>query len=251
MVTTPPSQNSPWPLALRATYGLAAVVLAGGLVTLLVPNLLTGPAVMNGSAKGTALAMIAVGMPIAVVAALRTRRTGSPVAHAVWLGASAYLVYNSVALCFGTPFNGAFLLYTTGLGLAILVTALLVRAYAPASFGGWTSRRLERAIGVFLVVVTTLNALVWLKVVVPALGAPSDATFLEGSGLITNPFYVQDLAWWIPAFIAAGIGLWRGHPFARLIAGAAVVDFSIESATIAIDQFWGHQSDPASTVATL
>lgn len=30
-----------------------------------------------------------------------------------------------------------------------------------------------------------------------------------------------------------------------------MIDFAIESATVAIDQFWGHQSDPASTVATL
>lgn len=43
-------------------------------------------------------------------------------------------------------------------------------------------------------VVVTLNMVAWLSAIVPALFSKTPADLLAGTGLTTNPVYVQDLA---------------------------------------------------------
>src|ERR1700726_1974278 len=76
---------------------LAVAATVAGVATFFVPNLLRGPAVMNGSARGTALVIFAVAVPTLTIAMLATSR-GSLRGLIVWLGAAAYLLYNSLVL---------------------------------------------------------------------------------------------------------------------------------------------------------
>ena len=90
----------------RATYLvsglLAAASAAGAAATFFVPGVLRGPAVMNGSARGTALVMLVVGVPALLLSTYFAAR-GSQRARIVWLGTIGYFVYNAVMFVLGTP----------------------------------------------------------------------------------------------------------------------------------------------------
>jgi hypothetical protein len=59
---------------------------------------------MNGSARGTALAVLFVAVPFLVVAIFRVSR-GAVCPVISWLGATAFLLYNAVLFLFATPFR--------------------------------------------------------------------------------------------------------------------------------------------------
>ena len=105
-----------WPIL--ATAALSA--LAGGL-TFLLPDLLTGPAVTNGNARGTGLMVVALAVPTLLIGALAWSG-GAWQGPVVVLGALAYLVYNDFAFLFATPFNRLFLLWVATLAVTILST---------------------------------------------------------------------------------------------------------------------------------
>ena len=188
----------PSPAAHGLSVALALVVASAAGLTLIVPDVLHGPAAMNGSARGTAAVMLVAGVPVLLAGQLATRRRiarGVP----VWLGAVAYLLYNAFMLIFGTPFNALFLLYVASLSLALwtLVAALHV-LNVPGLISGSGPAAPRRAIAVFAGAVAVLNAAAWLRGIVPALAEGADPTVLQGTGLTTIPTYVQDLAVWLP-----------------------------------------------------
>ena len=225
--------------ALVAVSGFSAVA------TLLWPGLLTGPAVMNGSAKGTALVVLLAGVPLLGWALWRG--VDDDAALAAGLGASAYLLYNAVMFAFGTPFNHAFLGYVAMLGLAAWTTGLLL---AEAWRRSVRTSRSHRGAADWILVVVALNALAWLARVVPAVLGSRPLSVVDGTGLATNPVFVQDLALWLPALGWLAWRLRAGDARAVLPAAGALTYWVLEAAGVAVDQWWGHQADPSSTVAS-
>ncbi len=112
------------PYVLSALAAVAATVAAAG--SFLFPSLLTGAAVATGNMRGTALAVLLVGLPVLVTAMVHSAR-GSARALVIWLGTLAYLLYQAVLFCFAVPLNNLFLAYVAYLGLCLwsLVTVLL------------------------------------------------------------------------------------------------------------------------------
>lgn len=229
---------------------LAAVAAAAAAATLLVPGVLRGPAVMNGSARGTALVVLlvaAVVLPASMAAAAR----GSVRAVVVWLAAVAYLLYNAVLFLLATPFNRLFLLYTTMFALAFWSAAtVLHRIDVPAFATRFGPGLPARALAAYLGAVAALNALAWLVQVVPAVLSGGTPASLAGTGLTTVPTYVQDLSFWIPLTVVAAVWLWRRQAWGLVIGGALLTYSVIESVGVAVDQAFGHAADPASPVAS-
>ena len=64
------------------------------LATFLIAGVLRGTAVMNGSARGTSLVVLLIGVPLLASSMLAASR-GSAGAALTWLGAAAFLLYNS------------------------------------------------------------------------------------------------------------------------------------------------------------
>ena len=235
----------------RRTRGLCAavalLVVVAAVPTFFVDGILNGTPVMNGSARGTALTMFALALPVLAVGLVTSTR-GSVRGRAALIGALGYLTYNATLLVYATPFNELFLAYVALLGLSLwsLVSALLDPL--PLLVPG--SRLPARGIAVFILTVVALNALAWLRFVVPDLGEnPPD--FLDGTGLTTNPIYVQDLAVWLPALAIVAVLLWQRRPAGVFLAGAGLFFWMIEAIGVAVDQWFGHRADPASDVATL
>lgn len=242
-----PGRAAAYPLS----WLLAVVTVAATVPTILLPDLLYGPAVMNGSARGTALVMLVGGVPVLVSSMLAARR-GSTRGIVIWLGALAYLAYNGVMLLLGTPFNALFLLYDAVLGLAIWAAITLLHRIDVVGVAARYSAGVRvRPVAVLIWVIVALNTLVWLRGLLPGLVADGKPAFLEGTGLTTFPTYVQDFAFWLPLFTVAAWWLWHRHAWGLLLAPALMTYFVLEAVGVAVDQVWGHAADPASSVVAL
>lgn len=104
---------------------LAGVSAIAAALTLFAPGVLRGVPVMNGSARGTALVVLTVGVPILVVSMSRVS-LGAFRSVIAWLGAAGFLQYNAVMFLIATPFNSVFPLY-----VAIVCARILDAGAAP------------------------------------------------------------------------------------------------------------------------
>ncbi|HTQ89815.1 MAG TPA: hypothetical protein VMK84_10020 [Streptosporangiaceae bacterium] len=229
---------------------LAVTAAAGSLLTFTVPAVLRGTAVMNGSARGTALVVLLAGVPALACSMLLAAR-GSAAAVITWLGSAGFLLYNSLMFAFATPANRLFPLYLAMLALAAWSAGTLLWQADVAAFGAlFPARTPVRGIAVYMWTAVALNAVAWLTRIIPAVVGGGAPAYLRGTGLPVNVVYVQDLALWLPLLAVAAAWLWQRRPWGYLLAGAGLVMWALESASIAVDQWYGHAADPASPVAS-
>lgn len=223
--------------------GLAVATAAAAGPSLFFPELLGGTAVMTGNLRGTALVMLAVALPL-LVAGMRRTAHNSARWLVVWLGAAAYLTYQGVMLLFATPYNALFLPYVAVLSLGIWTLVTLLSTVQLHGFAARTDPRMPvRFIAGVTLTFALLNATAWLARILPTTTAEDPASVLDGSGLLTNPVWVQDLAFWIPAAVVAATWMWRRRPRGVLLTGAVLVLFTVECISIASDQWWGARAD--------
>lgn len=233
-------------LRMSALLGVVSALAAAG--TLFIPDVLSGPAVMNGSARGTALVVLLAAVPILAGSVLAARR-GSTRGLAVWLGVAAYLAYNGVMFCLATPFNRLFPLYVAMLSLSIFLLAGLAvhaaevgRHLSDGRGPGW--------VAVYIWVVVALNSLLWLRGVASAVVADEPTSFLDGTGLTTNPVYVQDLAFWLPVMAWLAYSLVTAPRDRLVLVAGGLVFWVIEGLGVAVDQWMGYRADPTTVWAT-
>lgn len=225
------------------TVGLAVATLAAAVPSLFFPHLLSGTDVLTGNLRGTALVMLVLGLPLLAAGAVRTARNSARWL-VVWMGATAYLTYQGVMLLFATPYNTLFLAYVAVLGFGIWTSVALITRAMPHGFAARVDHRMPtRFVAGTLVAFAVLNAVGWLARIVPTIGSDDPASVLDGSGLLTSPGWVQDLAFWIPASIVAGVLMWRGRHSGLLLSGAMLLFFLVESISVASDQWWGVRAD--------
>ncbi|MCU1574660.1 MAG: hypothetical protein JWO93_2742 [Micrococcaceae bacterium] len=239
------------PAAYRLSGALAIVALVASTASFLIPDILGGPPVAQGNLRGTALVIMVLAVP-AVVAAMFFTRRDSARALVVWLGALAYIIYQSVLFLFATPFNRLFLIYVAMLSLAFWSIAVIVRKVDIAAFRSRFDRLLPvRGIAVYVAVLAVLNTVVWLRTVIPAVLSEQPASFLEGSGVTTNPVFVQDLAIWLPVLVCGAWWLWNRQPLGELVVGAMLVMLVLEAIGVATDQWFGASADPGTPFASM
>ncbi|MGS0688090.1 hypothetical protein ACVBEQ_23520 [Nakamurella sp. GG22] len=228
---------------------LLVVCIAAGL-TYFWDGLLTGPAAMNGSARGTALVLLVLTAPVLAVSMAVAAR-GSARAVIVWLGALGTIVYNAQMLLYGTPFNQLFLLYVAMLGLSLWSVGTLLAGGTVGRLATRMSAAMPvRPLAVYVWVIAGLNALLWLRTIVPAILDERPSSVVDGTGIATNPVFVQDLAIWLPLAVIAGIWFWRGRDLGFVVVGGLLAMWVLEGVTVAVDQWFGAAADPASTVVS-
>jgi len=239
----------------RSTYwlsgALAVVTAAAAAATFFIPGVLRGPAVMNGSARGTALVVLVVAIP-ALLFSMRASAAGSVRALIVWIGAIAYIAYQAVLFIFETPFNQLFLLYLAMFSLSFWSVFTILRQLDLGSLRARFSPKLPvRRLATYALIIVVLNALAWLQNVVPGVLSSAPPSWLDGTGTSTNAIYVQDLAFWLPLTAVAAVLLWRRRPWGYLVIGSILTYWVIESVGVAVDQWFGHAADPSSTVVSV
>ena len=226
---------------------LAVVAAAASAAMWFLPELLNGEPAMDGSARGTALVVLVVGVPLLAGSMWATSR-GAARAMFVWAGSVAFLLYQAVLYALATPFNALFLLYEAMLALAIWSAVTLISQVGVRRLPELFDERTPvRSMAGFLWVAVGLNAMAWLAAIVPALGEAESPAFLEGTGLTTNPIYVQDLAVWLPLMAVAAWWLYHRDGRGLLLGGAMLIAWVLEPLTIAVDQWVGVAADPTAT----
>jgi hypothetical protein len=239
------------PLPYAMSGALAVAATASAAFSFFLPSVLTGAQVGNGNLRGTALVVLLLGAPTLLTAMVATRR-GSTRWLVVWLGTLGYLLYQAVLVCFATPLNSLFLCYVAYLGLAVWSIVTLFPAVDQHAFGCRLSTGMPaRFLAVFALAITAMNAVVWLSAIVPALLDSHPASLMKGTGLLTNPVYVQDLAIWLPLLTAAAVGCWHRRAWGLLVTGAMLVMFTLEGIGVATDQWFGSRADPSSPAASM
>jgi hypothetical protein len=230
-------------LALAGVGGLAAAL------TFFVPDVLQGPEVTNGNARGTALVMLFLATPVLLVA-MWSQRHGSWRARYWWLGSIFYFAYNAFLLLFLTPFNSLFLLYVATESLALFSAFALVIRGGEFPTADLARRVPVRGLSIFIWVIVLFNALAWLQVVVPAVLDEDPGSFLDGLGAATNAIYVQDLVVWLPLMATAGWWMWHRKPLGIFLTGSWLAFGSMEGIGVAVDQWFGHRADTLSPHAS-
>jgi hypothetical protein len=234
---------------MSAALGVAAAAAAG--LTVAFPSVLSGVPGANGNLRGTAVVVLAVGVPVLAAAVLGSVR-GSNRAFVIWLGTLGYLLYQAVLLCFATPLNTFFLFYVAYLGLAVWSIVFLLRGTDLASFGLSVSPSVPiRTIAGYALVVMVLNTAAWLNGIVPAVLSDNPRAILTETGQLTNAVYIQDLAIWLPLLATAAVAAWRHRVWGQLVTAAMLAMFVLECLSISADQHFGFQADPTSSSMTM
>src|ERR1700751_2482932 len=204
------------------SVALGVVAAAGSLLTFTVPAVLRGTAVMNGSARGTALVVLLAGVP-ALACSMVLAARGSAAAAITWLGAAGFLLYNSLMFVFATPANRLFPLYLAMLALSAWSAGALLGQVNVAVFGALFSARTPvRGISVYMWTVVALNTAPWLARIIPAVARGGAPAYLRGTGLPVNVVYVQDLALWLPLLAVAAAWLWQRRPWGHPLGGGGL-----------------------------
>ncbi|MCS6994995.1 MAG: hypothetical protein NZP74_14355, partial [Anaerolineales bacterium] len=230
---------------------LAVITLIHAAVGAFWPGIFRDPPMTAGNAQGTAIAMLTIALPVLVISMILSAR-GLLRARLVWLGALSYLFYNAVIYAFAVAFNPLFLLYVASLSLSFwAMFVLLLRADVDELRARFDERLPARGFAVYVLAASGMFFVLWVGQIVPALFASGRPAFLAGTDLLTSPVHVLDLSTALPISVLGAVWLWQRRGWGFLLTGLMLSMLVIETASIALDQWFGHLHDPAASPAAV
>jgi len=226
---------------------LAAVTLIQSAVGAFYPQIFRDPPMTAGNARGTDIVILFVALPILFISMSLTRR-GSLRAQLTWAGALTYILYNAVIFAFATAFNQLFLFYVAAFSLAVWsLLALLTQVDVELIHDRFATNTPVRFFASYIVFISLIFFMSWMKQIIPAMFDSAPPAFLAGTIMLTSPVHVLDLGFLLPMGFFGGVWLWQKKSWGYLLAGLLMVMMTIETASIAVDQYFGHVHDPASS----
>ncbi len=227
---------------------LSAVTLVQSAVGVFYPQIFRDPQMTAGNARGTDVVMLLVALPVLIVSMILAR-SGSLRAQLTWAGVLTYIAYNAVIFAFATAFNPLFLLYVATLSLAVWsLGALLIQTDAEAIRAHFADKTPVRFFAGYLAVISLLFLMTWLKQIIPAMFDPAAPTFLAGTIMLTSPVHVLDLGFLLPLGFLGAVWLKQKRSWGYLLTGLLTVMMTIETTSIAVDQYFGHVHDPSASL---
>jgi hypothetical protein len=232
-------------IAFRVSAALAVVAGLAGAVSFVFWDLFYRDVPMIvGNLRGTALTMAAIALPI-MIASMVSASRGSVRARFIWLGCLGYMAYNAMMFNFAAQFNSLFLLYAALLGLSFWAIVTPLRATDSDTVLRAASHVPVRPIAIYLMVCAIAFAALWLQAVVPAMLSNNTPQALIDAGLSQNTVWVLDFAFTFPFMILGAVWLLQRRAWGYVTGGAMVIMLTIETASIGIDQVFGHLHDPS------
>jgi hypothetical protein len=238
-------------LARRLSFALAVLAVLTGTASFAFWELFSRdvPGII-GNLRGTALTLAVIVVPTMLLA-MRLARRGSSGAAVLWLACLAYVAYNAVMFCFSAHFNSLFLAFTALLGLSFWAIVALVRVIDLTAMADRSRTMHTRAISVYLICCCVAFAGLWLASIVPATIRNEMPGVITESGLTQNTVWVIDMAFSFPLMMIGAIWLWQRKPWGVVVGGMMVMMLTLETAGVAIDQWFGHFHDPSQPLATV
>lgn len=238
-------------LPYRLSALLAAITFVHAVVGTFWPGIFRDPPMTAGNAQGTAVAILLAALP-ALVGSMILAARGSLRARLVWLGALGYLFYNAVIYSFAVTFNALFLLYVASLSLAFwAMLFLLLRADVEELRARFAENLPVRAFALYVLAASGMFFVLWMGQIAPALFQSERPAFLAGTNLLTSPVHVLDLGFALPISVLGAVWLWQRKGWGFLLTGMMLSMLVIETASIALDQWFGHLHDPAASPAAV
>jgi hypothetical protein len=213
--------------ALRTAYVLSVVVaglmVAQSVLGLVIEGLYPEETWAVAALRGNDLVTLALVSPALAAAVALTRWRPSTASVTVWLGLLFYGVYNYAYYAFGAAFSDVFLLHVGALSLSVIALLLLGSSLdVPAVATGVAGGPRARVVAVFTALVGAALLLAWggLSIRFAATGQlPDDVMPPSAIHLV----YAIDMSLLAPAFLVAGVLLWRRTAWGAVMAVAVNV----------------------------
>jgi hypothetical protein len=226
---------------------LTTVALIQSAVGAFYQQIFRDPAMTVGNARGTNVVILFVALPVLVASMVLAQRD-SLQAQVTWAGALMYIAYNAVIFAFATAFNPLFLLYVATLSLAVWsLVALLRQVDVDAIRAHFAEKTPIRFFAGYLAVISLLFLMTWLKQIIPAMFDSTAPAFLTGTIMLTSPVHVLDLGFLLPLGFLGAVWLWQRKSWGYFLTGILLSMMTIETTSIAVDQYFGHIHDPSAS----
>jgi hypothetical protein len=153
---------------------------------------------------------------------------------------------------FDVAFNPLFLVYVGLLSLAFwLSIVILTRLDVDALRTRFSLETPIRAVSIYLLLVAALFFLVWMKSIVPAVLGNTTPPDIVKAKIPTNPVYVLDLGFLLPAFVLAAVWLIRRRAWGYALAGPLLVLNSLLSLSIISSALFQYANDRSTSLAVV
>ena len=209
---------------LTTAWVLSAVVLAVMVLTsaigLLAANLYPEDTWAVAALRGNDLVTLALVAPALAIAMVLSRRRPTSASVLVWLGLLFYGAYNYAYYAFGTAFNDVFLLHVVAFSAStaglVLLASSIDADVAASGVGGGTR---ARVVAGFTTVVGLALLGAWGTISVRfAVTGDLPENVMPPSAV--HLVYALDMGVLAPAFLIAGVMLWRRMPWGSVLAVA-------------------------------
>ncbi len=230
---------------------LALLTLIQSAIGVFHPQVFRDPAMTAGNARGTDVVILFAALPVLVISMVFALR-GSLRAQLVWAGTLIYLFYNAVIFTFAIAFNPLFLFYVATLSLSgWSLVILLLQIDVELIRTQFIETTPVRWFAGYLTAIALLFLLSWLRQIVPALFSNTTPEFLSGTIMLTSPVHILDVGFLLPSGFLGAVWLWRKQTWGYTLTGMLLVMMTIETLSIAVDQYFGHLHDPATSPAAI
>src|SRR6185436_2095127 len=136
--------------------------------------------------------------------------------------------------------NAFFLMYTTMLALSFWAIVGLVPTIDLGALVKSAGAMPARSISAYLWACLALFAGLWLVSIVPATITNTMPQAIVDAGLTQNTVWVLDFAFTFPLMLLGARWLWQRKAWGYLIGGVMVMMLTLETAGVAVDQWFGH-----------
>lgn len=166
------------------------------------------------------LFLVAPGLIITLIYTIK----GNVRAALILEGLLFYTIYSYIIYALGIHFNYLFLVYCAVLGLSLYSFILVFMWLMRTDISQISGKKIPaRSTGSFMIVVSVIFYLLWLKDIVPAVLGGYVPASVADYNLLVNPVHVIDISFALPGLIIASILLFRRHRTAYILAPIALV----------------------------
>jgi len=162
-------------------------------------------------------------LPLLIITLLIMWRDGK-IAVFIYGGTVLYILYSFIIYSFGVHFNKMFLLYCITLGLSLYAFILTMYELNKMDVQNWFGNKIPlRSIAIYLIIISVMFYLLWLKEIVPAIIKNSIPKSVSEYNLLVNPVHVIDIAFALPGLIITAILLLKRHRLGYILTPIALV----------------------------
>ncbi len=153
----------------------------------------------------------------------------------VFGGTVFYILYSFIIYCFGVHFNVMFLMYCVTLGLSVFIFIIFLYEAGKKDVRQWFNEKLPvKYIGIYLIIVSLMFYVLWLKDVFPAIINNTVPASVSGQNLLVNPVHVIDISFALPGILVSAVLLMKKNNLGYILSPVSLVFILILAIALAM-----------------